>query len=229
MSIFVLKIIAMVTMIIDHMRYLSPDLDNDITKIIGRFSFVLFAFILTEGIWHTKDRQKYLKRLTLFAVVSQVPFMLFRTLVGKFVLLNILFTFAVSMAGIILIDKYEDKRLKVLIGLICVLLGLVAPIDYGVYGITLVLVMYYLRKTKLFGLGFFLVNFFYYLNAVLQIKEIESLMPYMIGSCFSYVFIKLYNGKLGKKIKFLYWFYPVHMLVIYFIYLLINNCTIISM
>ena len=87
MSIFVLKIIAMLTMVIDHSRYIVPEFDNDITKIIGRISFVLFAFILSEGIWHTKDRKKYLKRLTLFAIVSQIPFMLFRTIVGRFVLL----------------------------------------------------------------------------------------------------------------------------------------------
>ena len=90
MSIFVLKIIAMLTMVIDHSRYIVPEFDNDITKIIGRISFILFAFILSEGIWHTKDRKKYLKRLTLFAIVSQIPFMLFRTIVGGFVLLNIL-------------------------------------------------------------------------------------------------------------------------------------------
>lgn len=228
MSIFNLKIIALITMIIDHMRYITPILDNDITKIIGRISFVLFAFILTEGIWHTKDRQKYLKRLTLFAVVSQIPFMIFRTVVGNFVMLNILFTFAIPMTGIILIDKYEDKRLKILIGMICILLGLIIPVDYGVYGITLVLVMYYLRKTKLFGLGFFLVNFLYYLNTALQIKQIEILLPYIIGTCASYMFLKLYNGMLGKKIKFLYWFYPVHMLIIYFIYLIVNGGTIIG-
>lgn len=228
MSIFNLKIIALITMIVDHMRYITPILDNDITKIIGRISFVLFAFILTEGIWHTKDRQKYLKRLTLFAVVSQIPFMIFRTAVGNFVMLNILFTFTIPMTGIILIDKYEDKKLKVLIGMICILLGLIIPVDYGVYGITLVLVMYYLRKTKLFGLGFFLVNFLYYLNTALQIKQVEILLPYIIGTCASYIFLKLYNGKLGKKLKFLYWFYPVHMLIIYFIYLIVNGGTIIG-
>ena len=90
MSIFVLKIIAMITMVIDHARYLSLSFDNDITRFLGRWSFVLFAFILTEGLWHTKNRARYLKRVVLFAVVSQIPFMLFRTLVGKYVLLNIM-------------------------------------------------------------------------------------------------------------------------------------------
>ena len=61
MSIFVLKIFAVITMVIDHIRYVIPALDNSITMIIGRISFPLFAFILTEGIIHTKSKIEYLK------------------------------------------------------------------------------------------------------------------------------------------------------------------------
>ena len=118
MSIFVLKIIAMISMVIDHSRYLHPILDNDITKVIGRFSFILFAFILTEGIWHTKDRTKYLKRIVLFAVVSQIPFMIFRSIVGRYIILNILFTFAIGMILIILIDKQKNEYIKLLIAIV---------------------------------------------------------------------------------------------------------------
>ena len=113
MSIFVLKIIALISMVIDHSRYLQPMLDNDITKVIGRFSFVLFSFILSEGIWHTKDRIKYLKRIVLFAAISQIPFMLFRSIVGRYVVLNILFTFAIAMILIILIDKQKNEYIKI--------------------------------------------------------------------------------------------------------------------
>ena len=158
MSIFVLKIIAMITMVIDHARYLSLSFDNDITRFLGRWSFVLFAFILTEGLWHTKNRARYLKRVVLFAVVSQIPFMLFRTLVGKYVLLNIMFSFSFAMITIILIDKYNDKRLKVIIGLIGVLFSLIVPIDYGFYGFVLTLIMYYTRKTKWFNISFIIYS-----------------------------------------------------------------------
>ena len=229
MSIFVLKIIAMLTMVIDHSRYIVPEFDNDITKIIGRISFVLFTFILSEGIWHTKDRKKYLKRLTLFAIVSQIPFMLFRTIVGRFVLLNILFTFAIPMIGIILIDKYNSKKMKVVIGLICILLGLIIPVDYGVYGVILVLAFYYSRKTKWFDISYIVINLCYYLDKFIEIKNFEILIPYIIGVLIGYVILKFYNGKLGKKIKFLYWFYPVHMLIIYFIYLIVNGGYLIGM
>lgn len=229
MSIFVLKIIAIISMIIDHIRYITPEFDNNITKVIGRISFVLFAYILTEGIWHTKDRQKYLKRMVCFAVVSQIPFMLFRTIVGRFVLLDIMFTFTFAMIPIILIDNCDNKILKVLIGIIFVLLSMIVPIDYGAYGVILILVMYYFRKTIFFDIGFLSVTYIYYLIVYLKVNQLKMLIPYIIGNVIAYILIKFYNGKLGKKVKFLYWFYPIHMLVIYFIYLFVNNINIISL
>ena len=229
MSIFVLKIIALISMVIDHSRYLQPMLDNDITKVIGRFSFVLFAFILAEGIWHTKDRIKYLKRIVLFATISQIPFMLFRSIVGRYVVLNILFTFAIAMILIILIDKQKNEYIKILIAMAGIVFSILVPVDYGVYGIVLILIMYYTRKTKLFDFGFFIINIIYYGNKAEEINnDYKQLVPYMIGTFLTYIFLKLYNGKLGKKIKFLYLFYPIHLLVLFFIYYIWNNISLIS-
>ena len=207
MSIFVLKIIALISMVIDHLRYLQPMLDNDITKVIGRFSFVLFAFILSEGIWHTKDRIKYLKRIVLFAALSQIPFMLFRSIVGRYVVLNILFTFAIAMILIILIDKQKNEYIKILIAMAGIVFSILVPVDFGI----------------------FINNIIYYGNKAEEINnDYKQLLPYMIGTFLTYIFLKLYNGKLGKKVKFLYLFYPIHLLVIFFIYYIWNNISLIS-
>ena len=230
MSIFVLKIIAMISMVIDHSRYLHPILDNDITKVIGRFSFILFAFILTEGIWHTKDRTKYLKRIVLFAVVSQIPFMIFRSIVGRYIILNILFTFAIGMILIILIDKQKNEYIKLLIAIVGIVFSILVPIDYGVYGIVLIIIMYYTRKTRLFDLGFFIINMIYYGNKVVETNyDYKQLVPYMIGTYLTYIFLKLYNGKLGKKVKFLYLFYPIHLVILFLIYCIWNNINLITL
>ena len=230
MSIFVLKIIAMISMVIDHSRYLHPILDNDITKVIGRFSFILFAFILTEGIWHTKDRTKYLKRIVLFAVVSQIPFMIFRSIVGRYIILNILFTFAIGMILIILIDKQKNEYIKLLIAIVGIVFSILVPIDYGVYGIVLIIIMYYTRKTRLFDLGFFIINMIYYGNKAVETNyDYKQLVPYMIGTYLTYIFLKLYNGKLGKKVKFLYLFYPIHLVILFLIYCIWNNINLITL
>ena len=230
MSIFVLKIFAVITMVIDHIRYVIPVLDHSITMIIGRISFPLFAFILTEGIIHTKSKKEYLKRLVVFAVLSQIPYMMFRYILGNYLLLNIIFTLAIGLMLIMLIDYYEDKRLKVIVVIFGFLFAEIVPIDYGMYGIALILVMYYLKKTKIkygFEIGYILVNLLYYIKNYIYMKDLKTILTYFIGSMCFLIFYKLYNGKLGKKVRFLYWFYPVHLVVIYFIYLFMNDVALI--
>jgi hypothetical protein len=70
-----LKIIAIVTMVLDHIAaILYPDLL--ILHIIGRLAFPLFAYLVVLGVESTKKPRKYMATLLLFAVISQVPYYL---------------------------------------------------------------------------------------------------------------------------------------------------------
>lgn len=82
MSVFILKIIAVLTMITDHAAYIlglnryiggQPLL---IMRTVGRIAFPVFAFLLVNGLQKTRDRAAYLSRLALFALISQIPFVL---------------------------------------------------------------------------------------------------------------------------------------------------------
>ena len=67
LSTFALKIIAITSMLIDHIgSVLLPD--YNILRIIGRLSFPIFAFLVVEGYFHTRDVKKYLQRLFVFGV-----------------------------------------------------------------------------------------------------------------------------------------------------------------
>lgn len=86
---FALKIVAIVTMTIDHIysiigqagfMVLLPDALLSTTfymsrlfHIIGRMAFPIFAFMLAEGSAKTHSMPRYLGRLALFAVISE-PF-----------------------------------------------------------------------------------------------------------------------------------------------------------
>lgn len=87
----VLKNIAYLTMLIDHFfavifmvimrRHSMAGYNTELMsrlysmgRAVGRTSFVLFAYLMVEGFLHTKSRPKYLLRLGMFALVSEVPF-----------------------------------------------------------------------------------------------------------------------------------------------------------
>ena len=87
-----LKLIAVVSMLIDHIAYLfiglkilTPALQSGeelpalfllyrVLRMIGRLAFPVFGFLLLEGFLHTKSRLRYAIRLGVFALISEIPF-----------------------------------------------------------------------------------------------------------------------------------------------------------
>lgn len=76
MSAMTLKIIACISMLLDHIGLVF---DISILRIIGRLAFPLYLFLLYNGYKHTSNKLLYAVRLAVFAVISQVPFSLFTT------------------------------------------------------------------------------------------------------------------------------------------------------
>ena len=73
MSAFTLKMIALVTMIIDHVgAVFFPEIIW--LRYIGRISMPIYAFLLVQGYQHTRDFKRYVIRMAIFAVVSEVPY-----------------------------------------------------------------------------------------------------------------------------------------------------------
>lgn len=75
---FHLKIIALITMLTDHVAavFPFPGPAEGLLRGIGRVAFPLYAFLIAEGCRHTRSREKYLLRLGLFGLASQLPFVL---------------------------------------------------------------------------------------------------------------------------------------------------------
>lgn len=96
MSAFVLKIIAIITMFIDHLGYAIYG-RLSFFNYIGRIAFPIFAFQISEGYIYTKNLKKYLLRLFVFAIISQIPFLLFYSIFSKNFALNIFFTLLLGM------------------------------------------------------------------------------------------------------------------------------------
>ena len=219
MSIFIIKIIACFTMVLDHVKYAIPETKGWLTIYFGRIAFPLFAFLAAEGYIHTSNLKRYLKRLFIFALISQIPFMLFRTLVGQWQMLNIMFTLLLGIIAIMAFDKLGKKYyISIPIIAIIIFMGKYLRVDYGWYGVATVFLFYLCRNKKVFRIvTFLLLSLIYYYNKLLINYSVKNIMSYICVNI-STIILLFYNGKLGRKTKyFYYWFYPVHMVVLYIV------------
>ncbi len=227
----VLKYIAIITMLIDHvgailvapMIYRSgmngmwnPELGWTLyewLRNIGRIAFPIFCFFLVEGFFYTRNVKKYAFRLFLFALISEIPFNL--GFYGKIFYTggqNVYFTLFIGlgvMAGLKYIDaKGFESEGKVVAARIAVtaigcILAVVLETDYHMYGILsiVVLYMYRLEGKRLKQL---------LMGAITFLWEPWALLAFPL--------LYLYNGKRGKQPKYLFYaFYPVHIILLYLI------------
>lgn len=235
MTSFVLKCIAMITMLIDHtsIAYLGY---TTLFNVIGRIAFPIFAFQISEGYIHTKSLKKYFLRLFCFAIISQVPFMLFDSMFTYSFAFNIFGTLFVGLLAIWLYDKIvkcdfeltKNKRFNLIInkafGFISVILfGIISEVchfDYGFWGVAIIFLFYFFKNDKIGMVIFYITACIIKYGIDIIIYGYHYLYVLLcIGTILPIIFICLYNGKQGKKIKYLlYAFYPVHLLILYFIF-----------
>ena len=227
-----LHIMAMLFMLCDHLwGTIIPG--NDWLTCIGRISFPIFAFMLVEGYFHTKNLKKYAGRLLLFAIISEIPFNL---AMGSRLFYpihqNVLWSFLISLGLIYWNEKAKATQknwLRIFVGFITVLLGyiigLVTMVDFYHAGILTVLVFYFFRQNKWWSYIGQLICLWYINTEMLGGLAYEI---HLSGNTYFFVRqgfallalipIWLYRGKQGyhnKVIQYAYYmFYPLHLLIL---------------
>lgn len=200
-----LEIIAAITMAIDHIgSVFFPSLL--VLTLIGRISFPIFSYGIAKGYICTKDLKQYFLRLLILAFISQIPyFLVFNTFK-----LNIVFELACALVFIYSIDKK-----KYLLSLLTFCLAFFIPMGYGIYGLMMTLMFFYLNKknAELLTMQFFLTTiycwYYQYLWQMFALIGVLTIIYYPKDK-----FAILLNK------NFLYWFYPGHLTLIYIIKLL---------
>lgn len=207
---FTLKMIAIVSMLIDHMgAILFPQ--YIILRYIGRIAFPIYTYTLVEGFMHTRDIKKYMVRLGMFALLSEIPFDLaFRGSVIYIQKQNVFFTLFLGVLMLYLLLKSRNRIQSAALVLAILLLSEFLRTDYSSMGLLMILCFYVFRDNKVMKLlGVAAINVF--LMGRVQVFAIPAL-----------IFIALHNGEQGPKCKkFFYGFYPVHLMVLYLISLII--------
>ena len=229
---FSLHLMAMLFMLCDHLwGTIVPG--NDWLTCIGRVCFPIYAFLLVEGYFHTSNLKKYVKRILLFAVISEIPFNLAMasSVIYPFHQ-NVLWSFLIALGLIHCNEKAkasEKLRIRIAVGTFTILagylLGLITMVDYYHAGILMVLTFYffhhrnwwdyvgqllclgYINLELLGGFGYEVVLFGETVFLTRQGLALLALIP-----------IWLYKGKQGYHSKwwkyFCYAFYPVHLLIL---------------
>ena len=213
-----LKILAMIAMTCDHVgMQIFPQLLW--LRIIGRLAMPIYAYMIAEGCRHTRDRKKYLLRLLGMGVLCQLVYFVAMGSLYQCILI----TFSMSVCLIMLLDMVEKNKnvrnwAKLLAGTVflfflCVVLPELLPhtdyeVDYGLPGVLLPVLIYSAGTGGLL-LGLFLVAMHYGGMQWLAFAAVPLLLAY--------------NGERGKANigKLFYWYYPVHLVVIYGISLLV--------
>ena len=227
-----LHLMAMAFMLCDHLwGTIVPG--NGWLTCVGRLSFPIFAFLLVEGYFHTKDLKKYALRLLLFALVSELPFNL---AIGSRwfypIHQNVLWSFLISLGLIHWNERAKAggipwKRIAVCVASIVLgcAAGLISFADFYHAGILTVLTFYFFRGEQWWQRATQLV-FLWHINT-----ELLGGLGYelsLFGKSFFFqqqgfallalIPIWLYHGEKGHKSKafqyFCYAFYPAHLLVL---------------
>lgn len=229
-----LKYLALAFMLCDHL-WATVVPGHDILTHIGRIAFPIFAFQLVEGYVHTSNYDKYWKRLLIFGLISEIPFN-YMMVAGPIFPFhqNVMFTLLLGLVAIHNIDLMrENFHIKYFaMVMLCALLSLVTFVDYGLMGFFTIMLFYVTRDipySKLFQLaGMLYLNWFGFKGEYI-IFELFGHTLEIASQAFavlSLIFIWLYNGEKGSDNKyvrqFAYWFYPVHMAVLYVIALIVQ-------
>lgn len=216
MSTFILKIIAIIAMLLDHTGYIIFN-NFSFLNYIGRLAFPIFAFLITEGYLHTSNLRKYLYRLTIFTAISQIPYMLFTSTFNNNTFgLNIFFTLILGLICIIVYEKSNNKILGFMFVILSAILAQLLPFDYGWFGIAIMFIFHIFKnKPLMLNLYFIIATFINFLFKFVVTSN-TIYLAVILFTCFALIPINLYNGKKGKNIKYLFYvFYPLHLVLLY--------------
>ena len=215
-----LKIIAVITMAIDHIGMVFFP-DKPWFRYIGRLSFPIFCYCMTVGMLYTRSMKKYLLRLAALAVISQPVYLLalypdWRSM--ETIPLNVFFTLLFSLGAL-----YGVRRRQWWWTLIGLYLLILTDAMYSILGFLYMLVFYLCRAKP------FIAGLAYVLVAAMGSLEITGSSPMvtLFGSVgFSPAVFTVFSGplvcipmKVTKKLPMIpkwvfYLFYPTHLAII---------------
>ena len=212
---FSLHVMAMAFMLCDHL-WATFMTNQEWMTCVGRVAYPIFAFMIVEGYFHTSNLKAYVKRLFLFALLSEIPFNL---VMGSRLFFpihqNVLFTFLIGISIL-------TGAGTVVLGTV---LGIVTFVDFYNGGVLMILTFYFFRGRKWWCYAGQLAAMYYInweiLSGFSYELELFGEPVFFVRQGFALLAlipIWLYRDEQGYHSKgfkyFCYGFYPIHLLVL---------------
>ena len=142
-----LKIIAILSMVIDHCAYFLMEHGTPlygVMRCFGRIAFPVFAFLIAEGFAHTRNRSHYFLTILGLAIISEIPWYLLNGYDGTH---NVMFTLAIGVAALTVFDRLcEHRPLCVIVISLLLALAYWTGVDYDWRGVLMIVLFYMLRR-----------------------------------------------------------------------------------
>ena len=243
MTAFHLKIIALTTMLIDHLGAVFPQHFGFEFRVVGRLAFPIYVYLVAEGFRHTSNPLKFLLRLGAFALISEPFFdMAIRGAelpwgVDFFNNTNIFYTLFFGGLAIYALQIVRSK-LTPLIGSFAADILSITPLivcmwvaettltsDYGAYGVAFIFLMYVIKPPKLRLAAMAVLCVYQHQSLARQLVDyllfdgmlFAPTIFYMMipATLVAVVLVAFYNGRRGPSFKwFFYASYPVHLFIL---------------
>ena len=211
---FWLKIIAALAMLIDHIG--AAGLIEDaylylIFRGFGRIAFPLFAFLIARSTIKTSNPYKFIARLLLLAIISEIPFDL-AFMGGEISFIdqtNIFYTLTLGVVAIVAHQKLKTWGFFALAS--CAFVAELLSSDFGSVGVLLIFAFYLFSKADKLA------------NAIIAIIGIVILywqsLFLLFFAALAIPLIHSHDNTLGFYNKYIKWsfyiFYPLHAIVLY--------------
>lgn len=193
-----IKVIAMLTMLIDHIGVLLfPEFT--ILRTIGRIAFPIFAYQIAKGYSHTSNKKLYAKRMVIFGLISQIPYIFLNGDVqAELFHFNVMILFSYSLGVLYLYSQFKKSNTSLkIVFFILLIVSIILPqvlefrfesfaFSYSTYGILMILIFY------IFDGKWLLIIFSYILLTFLSTYETGA-----------FYLAKYSENWLGEKISYL--------------------------
>ena len=232
-----IKMLAIVTMTFNHIAHVLMEPGSVLYEVfvdIGYFTAVTMCFFLVEGYRYTHSKKGYAKRLLIFALISEIPFVL---AVGYFQL-NVLFTLLICFLILCVMDSQIQKWKKDLL-----IWGMVLFTVFCDWAVLLAVTAIFFKKNEETPRGrvitYCVVVVLFWIMNIPGYAPSDAVAPFLSGYAVLHAFyaslglvasavvtLLLYNGKKSEKyVKFNKWFfyiyYPAHLMLLWTISLVV--------